>query len=162
MRILPLPYWCDEQRTVPYAEAYEAEKQQTRTERSLRASEMACVEFARRTLPTLMVAAFERHGAAGRCPLLLVAKGDSLTAFPDLRRLVGVNEWRAARTLQAQPEFQGLVDACLSAYDDYTQAKIDEEEATLAYQISIEETYRQIERDDRAEIRDECAELGLV
>lgn len=161
VRIRPLPRWCDPQRTARHAQACMTGRPREAGGR-LHVAETACIDLARSALPVAIVRAFDRHGYLGAYALRVIAIGGDLSAFPDLQRRVGINEWRAVQILQVHPDFQRLAEAYMDDLDEAMRGELDAEEARLASHIALETTYRQIAREEWTDIRDECAGLGLI
>jgi hypothetical protein len=69
---------------------------------------------------------------------------------------------RAQKFLITTPRFRKLFDADFEAYMEWSDAKHQDELDSEAYERSIDETYRMIDRETIADVREECREFGLV
>lgn len=132
----------------------------TIADRRYQESHDALVSFAAFHLPERIRSRFTGH--VGREVFIHSAVYDNPIWPRELESQYGDASRRAQRFLIAIPRFRKLFDANFDAHLEWTDAKYQEARDYEAYAISIEETYRMIEREFVADVHEECRELGLV
>ncbi|PNE59888.1 hypothetical protein A8H39_01715 [Paraburkholderia fungorum] len=81
---------------------------------------------------------------------------------PEHERQYGDAACRGQKFLVAIPRFRKLFESNFDAYTEWSDAKYQEERDYEADAISIEDTYRMIDREMIADVREECREHGLA
>jgi hypothetical protein len=125
-----------------------------------KAAREALVGFAAFHLPRRLLTHFE--GDVGREVLMHSVVYGNPVRPRELESQFGDAVQRAQNFLIAIPRFRKLFDADFDAYMEWSDAKYQDELDFEAYARSIDETYRMIDREMIADVREECRELGLV